>query len=166
MNIGITRWNETPFGVVRDFEREIGKIFDGSWNLRSEASFVPAVDVEETEQHYIMSFDLPGIKKEDINIEVHENQITISGERKQAYKRNTGSTSYKERAYGKFVRTFAIPQSVDTEKVEAHYENGVLVLALPKAEMAKSRKVQIQEGKGTLLQRLLGGKKEEAEKVA
>ncbi|WII72592.1 Hsp20/alpha crystallin family protein [Bdellovibrio sp. 22V] len=111
-------------------------------------TYTPAIDVTEADEHYLMSVDLPGMKKEDIKIEMDGNMLTISGERK----RETKSVS--------FSRRFTIPTTVDAEKIEAHYEDGVLNLYLPKTPVAKARKIEVQTDKGGFFDRLLTSKKD------
>lgn len=124
-------------------------------------NFQPSCDINETKDHYLVSFDMPGVKKEDIKIEVQNNQLVISGERQREVKEEDGETTLRhERVYGKFERTFTLPNSINTDKIEAHYENGVLNVALPKAEKAKGRTVQIQTGQNSLFSKFLGSKKD------
>jgi len=104
---------------------------------------------------------MPGVKSEDIKIEVQGNQLVISGERQRELKTENGeATLHHERMYGRFERTFVLPASIATDKIEAQYENGVLNVALPKAEAAKGRTIQIQTDQGGFLNKLLGSKKE------
>lgn len=111
--------------------------------------FVPACEISETDTQYFMSMDLPGLKKEDIKVEIDENTLTVSGERKQEKKEgDETSTQYIERYYGTFTRSFALPSAVDAEKVEARYEDGVLKLEIPKSTAAKTRKIEIQSKSG------------------
>jgi HSP20 family protein len=114
-------------------------------------NFQPSCDLQENEGHYMVSFDMPGVKKENIKIEVQANQLHVSGERQRESKKDV------------FERTFVLPESVDAEKIEAHYEDGVLNIALPKAEKAKARKIEIQSGHGGFFSKLLGGKSETRE---
>ena len=117
-------------------------------------SYVPNCDVTEEKDHFMLSFDMPGVKKEDIKIEVQENHLTVTGERR------------RDDNYRKFERSFTLPNSVDYEKIEARYENGVLDIALPKAETAKARTIQIQSGQSGLFSKLLGtGKKDSAREL-
>ncbi|MEQ1875241.1 MAG: Hsp20/alpha crystallin family protein [Bdellovibrionia bacterium] len=104
--------------------------------------FQPRSDVEEFEGHYLVSIDLPGIPKEDVKIEVIDDRLHVSGERKSERK---DKKSYA-RSYGKFEQTFSLPSHVDASKIEARFDNGVLQLALPKVEAAQPRKVEIQAG--------------------
>jgi HSP20 family protein len=110
-----------------------------------EETFQPRCDVSETKDYYLASFDVPGIKKEEIKIEVHGTQMIISGERRKEVKNEEVEYNlHHERAWGKFERTFNLPTTVNTEKIQAQYENGVLNIAIPKAEAAKARTIQIQ----------------------
>jgi HSP20 family protein len=109
---------------------------------------------------------MPGIAKEDIEIEVVEDQLVISGERKLDRKESSANRFFSERGYGKFHRAFTLGTSVDQEKIEAVYRDGVLRVAVPKAEAAKPKQIKIQaEDKSGLFDRLSGrAKSEEATK--
>lgn len=108
-------------------------------------TFVPACEISETKDHFHMSVDLPGIKKEDIKIELKDNALTISGERKQEKKGDGDKNAhYVERFYGGFTRIFKIPETADGEKIQARYENGVLEIDIPKTTEATARKIEIQ----------------------
>jgi HSP20 family protein len=105
---------------------------------------------------------MPGVRKEDISIKVEGTQLSISGERQRETKEGEEeSTLHNERVYGKFERIFKLPDSINAEKIEAHFENGVLNIALPKAETAKGRSIPIQTGSSGFLSKLMGSKKEE-----
>jgi len=151
----ITLWNDN----VSPWRGLIDRMFDQTFE--DTAGFHPASDVEETNTHYVMSVDLPGVAKKDINIEVKDNQLYISGERKSE-KRERG---FSERYYGKFHRTFTLPTEVEVDKIEAHYQDGVLTVALPKAESVKPRQIKIGDGKSSLFGRLVGGTKETEKEV-
>lgn len=114
-------------------------------------------DVEESDKEYILSCDLPGMKKDDIDVEVAGNRLTITGERKSERKKE-GEKFYEKR-FGKFQQSFNLPEDVATDKLEASYEDGVLYLAIPKAEGAKAKHISISE-KGGLLKRIMGKKEE------
>ncbi len=127
-------------------------------------NFRPSCDVNETKDHFLVSFDMPGVKKEDIKIEVQGNQLKISGERQREVKSEEGESAlHFERSFGRFERTFTLPATVAADKIEAHFENGVLNVALPKVEAEKGRTIQIQTGQGGLLSKLLGSRKESKE---
>lgn len=109
-------------------------------------------DVRETDEHYLVSFDMPGVKKEDIKIELKNSQLVVSGERHRVI---NGSETID-----KFERAFRIPNLIDSDKIEANYENGVLSLAMPKAESAKPRSIEIQSGPTGFFSKLISSKKE------
>jgi HSP20 family protein len=115
--------------------------------MEENQEFMPACDVEESDQGYLMSFDLPGVKKEDVKIELQENQVTVSGERKQEKKVESKGRVSQERYYGSFCRSFTLPSSVEPSKVEASYDNGVLHIAIPKIHVSASKQIPIKEGK-------------------
>lgn len=151
--------------VAGDFFSEIDQFFNGfdreiKSRFYDERSFSPACEVAETDEHYLMSVDLPGMKKEDIKIEVKDNILTISGERKKETTSDSKSKIQRyERTYGFFKRSFSLPASLNSEAVEARYENGVLELYLPKSQAARSRQIEIQSGKAGIFEKLLGSKK-------
>ncbi|MBN2412078.1 Hsp20/alpha crystallin family protein [candidate division KSB1 bacterium] len=104
----------------------------------------PRIDVKETKDAYEVMADLPGLKKENIEISVHENVLTLKGERKHEEKKEGENEYYMERSYGSFCRSFQIPSKVKSEEINATYKDGVLQLRLPKAEEAKPREIQIK----------------------
>jgi HSP20 family protein len=129
-----------PFQGLRLFE-------DAVTRLMSEPSagrpWAPAVDILETEDAITLKADLPDVKIEDIDIRVENNTLTLRGHRK--FEKDDKVKGYHriERSYGEFVRTFALPNTVDNEKVGADYKNGVLSISLPKKEAAKPRQVKV-----------------------
>lgn len=141
---------------------DFDKIIQGILRSNNEGTNVyqPKCDISESKDHYLASFDMPGVKKEDIKIEVQGNQLVVTGER-----RIDEVNLRQERMYGKFERTFNLPTTVDTEKIEAHYENGVLSIAIPKAETTKARTIQIQNGQDSFFSKLLGSKKDTAKEL-
>jgi HSP20 family protein len=145
--------------VFDEFDRVVNSFLRPTY--ANTVNFQPSCDIKETKDHYLVSFDMPGVKKEDIKIEVQNNQLVISGERQYEMKDEEGEATLRhERAYGKFERSFTLPTTVNTDKIEAQYENGVLNVALPKAETAKGRTIQIQSGQNSIFSKLLGSKKE------
>ncbi len=145
--------------AFEDFDRMVDTFLRPAY--AATAGFNPTCDVSETKDHYFVSFDMPGVKKENIKIEVQGSQLVISGERQRELKAENGESNLRhERTYGKFERTFELPHSINTEKIEAQYEDGVLSVALPKAEAAKGRTVQIQSSPGGIFSKFLGSKKE------
>jgi HSP20 family protein len=117
-------------------------------DLPALAEFQPTCDVEEFPTHYLFSLDVPGIKKENIKIELTgQNDLCISGERKSDHEAKAGSVYQKERYFGSFERIFALPASVKADQIEAQYKDGVLQVVVPKAEVSKAKQIKISEGK-------------------
>lgn len=128
-----------------------------------ERSFAPATEITESDEHYMMSFDIPGMKKDEIKIEVDSNMLIISGERKRETKSDKKDKVQRfEKSYGFFKRSFSLPQGIDYSGIQANYENGVLELALPKTADAKPRRIEIQSGPGGFINKLLGNKSEKS----
>jgi HSP20 family protein len=129
-----------PFQGLRLFE-------DAVTRLMSEPSagrpWSPAVDIVETEDALTLKADVPGVNINDIDIRVENNTLTLTGNRK--FEKNEKIKGYHriERSYGEFVRSFALPNTVDTEKVAADYKDGVLTISLPRKESAKPRQVKV-----------------------
>lgn len=126
-----------------DFDRDM---LQPRWPERSgeaPTEFSPSVDIEENDEMYLVSADLPGIKREDIKIDIQGNNLRISGERRREVKEE----GYYERSSGRFTRSFALPDTVDAKRIEANFEDGVLRVVLPKTEVkAASQEIKIQAG--------------------
>ncbi|MBN1839714.1 MAG: Hsp20/alpha crystallin family protein [Campylobacterales bacterium] len=141
----VTRYN--PFKELRELEN---RLFHYSPTTQSEegdiSAFRPSVSTREGEFAYHIEVDLPGVKKEDIHIDLKENQIIISGERSFKEERKENDYYKVESSYGKFQRSFALPENVDAENIEASSENGVLEVVLPKlkVEKAEVKKIQVK----------------------
>jgi HSP20 family protein len=106
--------------------------------------FTPLVDVHETEDEYLVKVDLPGVKADDVNVEVNESVLSISGSR---VAEERGQAQIIERPYGSFVRTLTLPRDVDSDSIEAGYHDGVLELRIPKPAEQKPKKITIGVGK-------------------
>jgi HSP20 family protein len=104
----------------------------------------PALDVFQDKDHVFVKCELPGMKKEDIHISLHEDTLTISGERKNEREVKEGDTYRSERFFGRFHRSVALPVSVDAGQVKAQYKDGVLAVSLAKAEEAKPKQIEVQ----------------------
>lgn len=117
-------------------------------DLSNQMSFSPRTDIEEHKNHYLLSFDLPGMKEDEINIEVKNNSLVISGERTREAK-SDDEKHYKryERVHGSFMRSFSLPTGLSTDDIEANYENGVLHVLVPKKSTEVSSTVKVQSGK-------------------
>ena len=111
--------------------------------------FVPAMDLTEAGDHYVVHADLPGLSEEDVSIEIEDNVLTISGERKvESERRAEGGVIRHERSYGRFSRQLTLPEGTDADGVAASFEKGVLEVRIPKPEERKPRRVSISVGNG------------------
>lgn len=108
--------------------------------------FGPLMDIEETEHQYEFAFDLPGVKPEDIHVDVEENTLTIHGERHLPKEENAEAKRRFERTFGEFRRVLRLPKTVDKDKIVADYEHGVLTITLPKAEKKGAKRVPVSVG--------------------
>ncbi len=124
----------------------IEKFFYGWPRFDKDAEFTwsPRVDVHETEKEIVLDVELPGLDKEDIKVEVKDNTLTVSGERKYERKNESGKCCTSERHYGRFERTFGLSDAVQADKIDATFKNGVLSLTLPKAEKAIPREISVE----------------------
>jgi len=109
------------------------------WN-----ALTPAVDVEETPDAYVFRADLPGLTAKDVKVTVHNDTLTLRGERKREEKKSEGSLHRVERAYGVFERSFTLGLPVRADQVKASYKDGVLEVHVPKAEEARARDIEAQ----------------------
>ena len=145
-----TRWS--PLKELEEMEKRLSTIFGhapaGGSGEKKEAITVaewsPLVDITEDEKEYIVKAEIPEMKKEDIKINVHDDVLSISGERK--YEKEEKGKKYHrvERAYGSFVRSFTLPEDADGSKVNAEYKDGVLKVHLPKSEKAKPKAIEVK----------------------
>jgi HSP20 family protein len=138
-----------PFETLNGLHSRINKLFDEgfrpSWAKAGSASAVwyPPVDVLESKDSYILRAELPGMKKEDFNLEVKDGRLTLTGERKFEHQADGVEYHSAERVTGKFVRSFQLPREVKHDAIEATYRDGVLEIRVPKAEEAKPRQIAI-----------------------
>ena len=134
---------------VQDWENSIRQFFNLSWPRTqdlddgSDSHWSPVIDVSETKTEIIIEAEIPGLGKDDINVSVDNNTLTIKGEKKQETKTDEEDAVRTERVYGRFVRELSLPQSVDAEKIKATYKNGVLHVTLPKQETAQPKQISI-----------------------
>ena len=135
-------WWMTPFG-----REPLGDIyFDRlwpEWKRDMGEEITPSVDFVEKDNKYLLTAELPGLKKDDISISVEDGFVTISGRREDTSEKEEGEYHVKEMRYGSFSRSFRLPRKVLEDKVEATYKNGILTLVLPLAEEEKTRKITI-----------------------
>lgn len=143
----LTRWN--PFVELDDIQQRLNRLFLERTAKAGEANFadfMPAVDIEETDQDFVVKADLPDVKKTDIHVHVQDGVLTIEGERRHE-KEETGRRFHKiERESGRFVRRFALPSEVNAAAVRAEFKDGVLTVVLPKAPAATPKMIDVTVG--------------------
>jgi len=147
--VGIRKYD--PYNQLsREFDRMISRFFDmpRRYDEESEAlaAWYPRMDVNERENELVIRFDLPGMKREDIQITVENNTVTVNGERKFDQDEKQDNYHRVECCYGRFTRSFTLPRMADGEKMKAKYTDGVLELILPKREEAKPKQISINAG--------------------
>jgi HSP20 family protein len=139
-------WGETR-PLVR-FENEMNKMLEEFFGRREPLEviepFVPAANLVETENEFEVTLELPGLKPEEVKVELREGALWVSGERKEE-KEEKGKTFHRmERRYGEFRRVIPLPSEVKEEKIEAEFHNGVLKIKLPKSEEVKPRHIEVK----------------------
>ncbi len=145
---GSNRWMSSPFREMSRYQESIDRLMNEIMNLRREegslgGDFTPSCEVNEDEKNYIMKFDLPGIKKDQVKVEVDNDRLTVRAERKEEREEKTKKKYLSEISYGSYVRTFTLPQTIDEKKVEAKFEDGVLIINVPKSETPKAKQISI-----------------------
>ena len=131
------------------FSQEVNRLFNTLFDLADERGvqrWVPPMDLLEADDHFLLKADLPGLSEDDVSIEVQDNVLTISGERKSEQERKERGWYRVERAYGRFSRSLTLPEGVDPDAVSADFDRGVLTVRIPKPEERKPRRVQIKAG--------------------
>ncbi len=140
----LTRWS--PWQELENINRQLARLLDDrALGFGGETGeWAPSVDIRETDDALIVEAELPGIEKKDVQIEVRDGVLSISGERR--YERDVKEENVHriERAYGRFARSFVLPTNVDADKIKAKMKNGVLEVRLPKVESAKPKAITIE----------------------
>ena len=145
----MTRWN--PFKDLEEMEQRLSTYL-GRPAVRTEAGkeamtvaeWSPLVDITEDDKEYLIKVELPEVKKEDVKVAVENGVLTITGERKSEKEEKNKKYHRVERAYGSFVRSFALPDLADADKVKAEFKDGMLAVHVPKSERAKAKQVEVK----------------------
>ena len=132
-----------PEPFTQEFDRLFNTLFTGPRNGGSPQRWVPAMDLVEADEHFVLRADLPGLSEDDVSIEVQDNVLTISGSRQAEHERKEKGWYRLERSYGQFSRSLTLPDGVDADKVEANFDRGVLEVRVPKPEERKPRRISI-----------------------
>jgi len=144
----VTRWD--PFREFTTLQDRMNRLFRDSYGDRDEAlatsTFAPAVDVYEDEHNITLNIEVPGIEEKDIDVRVENNTLTVHGERKFEKEQKEENFRRVERQYGSFTRSFTLPNTVDTESIQANYDKGVLKIQLAKKAEAKPKQIKVNVG--------------------
>jgi HSP20 family protein len=150
--MALIRWE--PVRELNTIQTEMNRLFNSFFDTPTPATgqgamlrrWIPAMDLVETQDDFVLRADLPGLGEGDVNIELEDNVLTISGERKAEHKEQKEGYYRVERAWGNFSRSLTLPEGVDPESVQASFDRGVLEVRIPKPEQRKPRKVAISVG--------------------
>jgi HSP20 family protein len=148
--MAIVRWE--PLRELTTLQNEMNRLFGTVFDTPAPANggtlrrWMPAMDLVETADHFVLRADLPGMSEEDVNIEVEDRVLTVSGERKAEHTESKDGFHRIERAFGSFSRSLTLPEGVNPETVSASFDRGVLQLEIPKPEERKPRKISIGVG--------------------
>ena len=144
----LVRWE--PFREIAGLQNEMSRLMNGllEGNGRTTQSWVPAVDVWETDDELVYAFDLPGVPQDKINVEFQDGALTVSAERERSQEVSDERFYRFERRYGTFTRTIALPQGISEDAIRAEYRDGVLELHVAKPEQPKPRRIQVGAGSG------------------
>jgi len=150
--MALVRWE--PVRELNTIQGEINRLFNSFFDTPVSAGegggrrWLPAMDLVEAGDHYVLRADLPGLSEEDVKIEVEDDVLTVSGERKAEHEQRGEGYHRLERSYGSFSRSLTLPDGVDPEAVQASFDRGVLEVRIPKPEERKPRRVAISVGHG------------------
>ncbi len=142
----LVRWS--PFRELATMQTEMSRLMNGllEGNGQTTQSWVPAVDVWETENELVYAFDLPGIPQDKINVELEDATLTVTAERERSQEVSQERFYRFERRFGTFTRTIGLPQGVNEDSIRAEFRDGVLEVHVPKPEQQKPRRIQIAGG--------------------
>jgi HSP20 family protein len=151
----ITRWD--PFRELATLQDRMNRLFQetastGETSLTNSGAFIPPVDVYEDEHGLRLKLEVPGIDEKDLDVRIENNVLTVKGERKFEKEEKEENFRRVERRYGSFVRSFTLPNTIDSEKVSAEYKNGVLTLQLGKKAEAKPKQIKVNIGTQPVLE--------------
>jgi HSP20 family protein len=161
----ITRYD--PFRDLRNLQEEVNRLFTGNIGRTyddegiARGSWQPSVDIYENKDHIVLEAELPGMNREEFDLSIENNVITLRGERRFEKRDDTDNYHRVERAYGSFTRSFTLPNTVSAEGANAEYRNGVLRVTIPKRAETKARRIEVQ-GEGGEAVKTIEAKSEKA----
>jgi HSP20 family protein len=148
--MALIRWE--PAREINSLQQEMNRLFGSFFDTPSAGGdgaprrWIPAMDVVETPDHFVLRADLPGMTEQDINLSLEDHVLTVSGERKAEHGEQREGYYRVERAFGAFSRSLTLPEGVDGDAISAAFDKGVLEVRIPKPEARRPRKLQIQVG--------------------
>jgi HSP20 family protein len=148
--MALVRWD--PIRELDSLQSDMNRLFDGFFQARAgnevNRRWIPAMDLVETANHLVLRADLPGMSEEDIEIEIKDGVLTVSGERKTEHEDKGEGYHRVERSFGRFSRSLTLPDGIDADSVNASFDRGVLEVKIPKPAETKPHRVQV--GRGTV----------------
>lgn len=152
--MAVIRWND-PFRDLSNLQERMNRAFEESLGRRRDeeiftGTWAPPVDIYETKDLLVLKAELPGFLEEQIQLRFEDGILTMEGERK--FEKKSGEENYHrvERSYGRFVRSFSLPATVDNDRISASFENGILTVELPKREEVRPKQIRIQGAHGAI----------------
>lgn len=148
--MAIVRWE--PLRELTTLQNEVNRLFGSVFDTPVQSNggtlrrWMPAMDLVEGDEHFVLRADLPGLAEDDVNIEVEDRVLTVSGERKSEHTEKKDGYQRVERAFGSFSRSLTLPEGVDGDAITANFDRGVLEVRIPKPEQRKPRKIAIGVG--------------------
>lgn len=163
--MALIRWE--PARELQSIQQEMNRLFGTAFDAHAGGNsgvarrWIPAMDLVEEDERFVLRADLPGVAEDDVNIELEDNALTISGERKSEHEERHDGYYRIERASGSFSRSLTLPEGIDPDSIQARFERGVLEVTIPKPEERKPRKVAINVGgKSTVIEGASTGRSE------
>lgn len=132
-----------PWQNARQLRSEIDRLFRGNYDQDSVSDWMPAVDIQEEDEHFVLHADLPGVDSKDIEITMEDGVLSLSGQRESTQTQESGGLRRVERVSGKFFRRFSLPDGVDADAITARSTNGVLEIVIPKQPQALRRRIDV-----------------------
>jgi HSP20 family protein len=149
--MALIRWE--PVAELNTIQNEMNRMFNTFFDQTAPTSsgrrWLPPMDLLETAEHYVLRADLPGLSDDDVDIQLQDNVLTVTGERNAEHEQQQEGYHRLERAFGTFSRSLTLPDGVDPDMIQAHVDRGVLEIMIPKPEQKKPRQVRIKVGDRT-----------------
>ena len=150
--MAITRWD--PFRDLTNLQERMNQLFGdysrGNEEMSLTGNFIPPVDIYEDEKHVTLKLEIPGISEKDLDVRIENNVLTVKGERKFEQEEKEENFHRIERRYGQFIRSFTLPNTIDSESIQADYTNGVLKIQLAKRAEARPKQIKVNIGQKSL----------------